>query len=366
MNMLKQTDVLIIGGGFAGVTTAQKLAKQGMDITLVDRKDYFEVTFAVLRNVAAPKAQGNRSRKLYRDFVEGSFVQGAIESMNDKEAKLANGDVIVFKQAVIASGSRYPSLPLAKSSSQFDYAGRNQEMLAEHASLATAKSVLVIGGGAVGVEFAGEIASAFPDKDITLSHSGEVLLDGMKPKAQEKALEQLTAKGVKVKFNRRFALDKSSEENQYRCSKTNEIIKADKVYTCVGMKPNTEFLQAELANALDDKGLIQVDEFMHVKGYDNLYALGDCAALDNNKHGYLASVQGGMLADAIVKKAKGKKVKPYKTPPLAIVTPTGTDTGVAQMPFGVFTAKFLVNLKQKDLGISNIYKMLGTVPNRQS
>ena len=36
---------------------------------------------------------------------------------------------------------------------------------------------------------------------------------------------------------------------------------------------------------------------------------------------------------------------------------------VAQMPFGVFTAKFIVNLKQKDLGISNIYKMLGTIPN---
>jgi len=365
MNMLKQTDVLIIGGGFAGVATAQKLAKQGVNITLVDRKDYFEVTFAVLRNVTAPKAQGNRSRKLYRDFVEG-FIQGSIESMNDKEAKLANGDVIRFKQAVIASGSRYPSLPLAKSNSQFDYAGRNQEMLTEHASLAAAHSILVIGGGAVGVEFAGEIASAFPDKEITLSHSGGILLDGMRPKAQQKALEQLIAKGVIVKFNRRFAFDKSSEEDQYLCSKTKEIIKPDKVYTCVGMVPNTEFLQGELASALDTKGLIQVNEFMQVKGYNNLYALGDCAALDNNKHGYLASVQGGMLADAIVKKAKGKKVKPYKTPPLAIVTPTGTDTGVAQMPFGVFTAKFLINLKQKDLGISNIYKMLGTVPNTQS
>ncbi len=362
MNMLKQTDVLIIGGGFAGVATAQKLAKQGMKITLVDRKDYFEVTFAVLRNVTAPKAQGNRSRKLYRDFVEG-FVQGSIESMSGKEAKLANGDVIRFKQAVIASGSRYPSLPLAKSNSQFDYAGRNQEMLAEHESLVAAKSVLVIGGGAVGVEFAGEIASAFPDKDITLSHSGEVLLDGMKPKAQQKALEQLTAKGVKVKFNRRFELNEGKDGVMYKCSKSKETIRVDKVYTCVGMVPNTEFLQAELATTLDAKGLIQVDEFMQVKGYDNLYALGDCAALDNNKHGYLASVQGGMLADAIVKKAKGKKVKAYKTPPLAIVTPTGTDTGVAQMPFGVFTAKFLVNLKQKDLGISNIYKMLGTVPN---
>jgi NADH dehydrogenase FAD-containing subunit len=359
--MLKQTDVLIIGGGFAGVATAQKLAKQGMKITLVDRKDYFEVTFAVLRNVTAPKAQGNRSRKLYRDFVEG-FVQGSIESMNAKEAKLANGDVIRFKQAIIASGSRYPSLPLAKSNSQFDYAGRNQEMLAEHESLAAAKSILVIGGGAVGVEFAGEIASAFPDKDITLSHSGEVLLDGMKPKAQQKALQQLTAIGVKVEFNRRFTKD----GDVYKCSKSKKTIQVDKVYSCVGMVPNTEFLQAELANTLDAKGLIKVDEFMQVKGHDNLYALGDCAALDINKHGYLASVQGGMLADAMVKKAKGKKVKAYKTPPLAIVTPTGSDTGVAQMPFGDFTAKFLVNLKQKDLGISNIYKMLGTAPNSAS
>jgi len=351
MNMQKQTDVLIIGGGFGGISTAQNLAKKGISVTLVDRKDYFEVTFAVLRNVAAPETQGNRSRKLYRDFVGGDFVQGSIESMNDHEAKLANGDVIRFKQAVIASGSRYPSLPLAKSNSQFDYVGRNQEMLDEHATLAAAKSVLVIGGGAVGVELAGEIASAFPDKEITLAHSGDALLAILKPKAQRKALEQLTAKGVTVKLNTRVR--EGDKE-------------ADIVYSCVGMIPNTEFLRAELADTLDDKGLIKVDSFMKVKGYDNLYALGDCADLDDHKHGYLASVQGGMLADAIVKTAKGKKVKPYKTPPVAVITPTGTDTGVAQMPFGVFTAKFLINLKQKDLGISNMYKMFDTVPNKAS
>lgn len=356
--MQKLTDVLIIGGGFSGVATAQKLAKQGVSVTLVDRKDYFEVTFAVLRNVTAPQAQGNRSRKLYRDFVGGDFVQGSIESMNDKQAKLANGDVIAFKQAVIASGSRYPSLSLAKSHGQFDYAGRNQEMLNEHATLAAAKSILVIGGGAVGVELAGEIASAFPNKTITLAHSGSTLLDNMQPKAQRKALEQLMAKGVDVKLNRRFNAE--GDGKKHRCSKTQEIIQTDLVYSCVGMVPNTEFLQKELGNTLDDKGVIKVDSFMKVKGYDNLYALGDCSALDSHKHGYLAAVQGGMLADAILKSKKGKKVKPYKTPPLAIITPTGTDTGVVQMPFGVFTAKFIINLKQKDMGISNIYKMLGS------
>ena len=44
-------------------------------------------------------------------------------------------------------------------------------MLDAHESLSSAASVLVIGGGTVGVEFAGEIASAFPNKDITLAHT---------------------------------------------------------------------------------------------------------------------------------------------------------------------------------------------------
>lgn len=353
--MNKQTEVLIIGGGFAGVGVAQKLSRQGVSVTLVDRKNYFEVTFAVLRNVANPERLGNTPRKRYSDFIDGTFIQGSIASMNDKEARLSSGEVIGFKRAIIASGSRYPTLPLAKSASAFDYTERDHEMMDNHQVLASAKSVLVIGGGVVGVEFAGEIASAFPDKGIILAHSTDTLLDNMKPKAQRKALEQLIARGVKVKFNRRF----SKDGDVYRCPASNEVLQVDLAYACTGMVPNTEFLKTELPDILDDKGLIKVDSYMKVKGYENLYALGDCATLDNNKHGYIASVQGAMLADALLKSAKGKKVKPYKTPTFAVITATGTDSGVAQMPFGVTTAKFFVNMKQKDLGISNMYNTLG-------
>lgn len=358
--MQKQTDVLIIGGGFAGVAAAQKLSKNGVSVILVDRKNYFEVTFAVLRNVAAPNALGNSPRKYYGDFLDGTFIQGSILSMNDKEVKLNSGEHIHFNRAIISSGSRYPTLPLAKSNTAFDYTERNQEIADHHSLLSAAKSVLVIGGGSVGVEFAGEIASSFPDKDITLAHSSDMLLDNMKPKAQRKALEQLTARKVNVKLNRRF----TKEGDVYRCAKSNESLKVDIAYVCVGMVPNTEFLNAELSNILDDKGLVKVDKYMKVRGYDNLYALGDCAALDNHKHGYIASVQGTMLAEQLLKSAKGKKVSAYKTPPFAIITPTGTDSGVAQMPFGVTTAKFFVNMKQKDMGISNMYKIYGSKPNK--
>ncbi|MEM7334726.1 MAG: FAD-dependent oxidoreductase [Chloroflexota bacterium] len=359
--MKNQTDVLIIGGGFGGAATAQKLAHNGVDVTLVDQKDYFEVTFAALRNVASPKRLGDTARKRYQDFIEGSFIHAAVESMNDQEVKLSNGERIRFKQAVIASGSRYPTLPLAKSQAAFDYDKRNQEIREEHEALAAANSVLVIGGGTVGVEFAGEIASAFPNKKITLAHASNTLLDRSTPKAQQKAFEQLTAKGVKIKFKRRFAKD----GDVYHCSISHETIRPDIAYVCVGMVPNTEFLQAELPEILDEKGLVKVDSFMKVAGYNNLYALGDCSTLEQRKHGYLAGVQGNHLADTLIKSAQGKTGKPYSTQPFVIVTSTGTDSGVAQIPFGITTTlKLIVNLKQKDMGISTIYKGLGTEPDK--
>ncbi|MEM8856841.1 MAG: FAD-dependent oxidoreductase [Chloroflexota bacterium] len=357
--MKKQTDVLIIGGGFGGVAAAEKLAENGVDVTLIDKKDYFEVTFATLRNLTFPKTVGNQARKRYADFLKADFIQGSIESMNDREAKLLNGEVIGFKQAIIATGSRYPTLPLAKSDSAFNYSDRNQELLDAHQKLAAAKSVLVIGGGLVGVELVGDIAHAFPEKEITLAHASDALLDGSKPKAQQKVLEQLTARGVTVKFNRRFAKDGDA----YRCSISGETIQPDIAYTCVGMVPNTEFLKAELPEILNERGLIKVDSNMKVEGYENLYALGDCSTIDDRKQGYLATLQGAHLADVLINSAAGKTANPYGHPPLLIVTTTGTDTGVATLPFfgWISTLKFIVNVK-KDMGIQGIYKLLGIKP----
>ena len=360
--MNNQTDVLVIGGGFAGVGAAQKLAENGVDVTVVDRKDYFEVTFATLRNVTHPKAIGNTPRKHYKDFLKGTFIQGSITSMNDKEAKLTTGETIRFNRAILTTGSRYPTLPLAKSESAFDYDSRGRELLAAHHILISAQSVLVIGGGFVGVEFAGDIASAFPNKEVVLAHATGTLLEQAKPKAQRKALEQLTANGVKVLLNRRFEKD----GDVYRDAKSNETLRPDIAYMCVGMVPNTEFLQAELPDILDGKGLIKVDSNMQVQGYENLYALGDCSNLDTSKHGYVARIQGTLLGEMLLKSAAGKQVKPYKTPSFAIITTTGTDSGVAQMPFGTITWNFIVNLKQKDSGIGEIYKAIGTEPDKLS
>ena len=58
--------------------------------------------------------------------------------------------------------------------------------------------MLVIGGGAVGLEVAGEVATDFPEKQVTLVHSGKALLDTYPPRLGSLVLSQLQQLGVKV------------------------------------------------------------------------------------------------------------------------------------------------------------------------
>ena len=361
LKMKINTEVLIIGGGFAGVGTAQDLAKQGIKAMLVDQKDYFEVTFANLRNLTDPDKNQNRARKYYQDFLKSDFMQASVNTLDDHQAELSNGDVIHFKRAVIASGTRYPSMPVAKPNQTLKLEKRNQEFVDQHEKLKAAKSVLIIGGGVVGVELAGEIASAFPDKKVTLSHSGKVLLDGFKAKAQVKAQQQLEQQGVNIEFNRRY--EKYGEH--YQDQMTGQIKHAEMVYEAVGARPNNAFLTLHLSDILNGKGYVKVNDRFNVIGHKSLYALGDIADVGEAKLGYLAKQQGFHLAKIISADIAGKKSKAYKPNPLMALIPTGQQSGIMHFPFAVTSANIFVNLKQKDLFINKIYKAFGTTPNAQ-
>ncbi|MEW5249180.1 FAD-dependent oxidoreductase [Microbulbifer sp. 2201CG32-9] len=357
--MTIQTDVLIVGGGFAGVSVAQALEKQGIRTTLVDQKEYFEVTFATLRNLADPGATGNRARKHYQDFLKGRFIQSRVQTLGPQRAVLSDGAEIQFKHGVIASGTRYPGLPIAKTDKSMGFEARNNELMAAHTQLKKARKVMVIGGGVVGVELAGEIAHAHPHIQLVLAHNSDVLLNGFKQKAQARAQQQLESLGVEIEFNRRY----QKQNDRYLDQNTGDISDADLVYEATGVLPNNEFLKGELAHILTAKGFVKIDKQLQVEGTSNLYALGDIAEVGEARLGYLAVEQGKYLAGMIASKLQGKAVKAYKRNPLMALIPVGQRQGVVQLPFAVTTARFLVGLKQKDLFINKIYKGFGTTPN---
>ena len=344
---MKDKNILILGGGFAGARMAQELTKAGFpNVTLVDRKDYFEVTYSTLRTLAEPE-MGERARMKYSDFINGEFRQGNVTELAERRAKLDDGTDVTFDIAVVATGSSYRSFPVAKSADALSIEDRAKEMADEHDRLVAAQKVLILGGGAVGVELAGEIADHYPNKSVTVAEAGDRLLGTLKPKASRIADRQLKALGVNILTNTRL----SPEDPEYH--------QADIVYMCVGLVPNTELMRSSFASILDQSGRITVDDRLRVVGSENIYAIGDCASIPAVKFGYVADAQGVLLAKNFAAIADGKPTKSYKPQAVMSLVPTGRKQGLIQLPFGVKTWRFMVNMKQKDMFISRQFDGLG-------
>lgn len=354
--MNRTTHTLIIGGGFAGATAAQMLEKNGIKTTLVDRKDYFEVTMATLRNVADFSKIQDSPRVRYSDFLMGDFIQSEVKALTEHTAVLENGDVISFTQGVIATGSSYPSFSMAKSNQAFTFEARHQELERGALALSKAQSVLIIGAGAVGVELAGDIAYSHPNIKVTLADTADTVLSGYKRKTQHKATEQLLALGVNIETNRLY----QSQNGTYVDKHTGDQLSADITYVAIGVKPNSDFMQAHLSESVTDKGFVKVESDFQVVGTTSLWAIGDVADLPGLKLAAAAIPQGKKLAENLVAKQQKKKTKAYKPLPDMGFIPIGQEKGVAQLPWlGTVTWKPIINFKNKDLLIGYVMKELG-------
>ncbi|MCB5160450.1 NAD(P)/FAD-dependent oxidoreductase [Marinomonas algarum] len=344
--MKKDSKVLIIGGGFAGARVAQDLAKAGFNhVTLVDKKDYFEVTYAALRTLAQPEL-GLRSRLPYAKFIQGHFHQGEVATLAPNHAELTDGSRLEFDVAVIASGSSYASLPLAKSQQAMQLSEREIELIDANQTLVQANNVLIIGGGIVGVELAGEIADHHPDKKVTLVHGGARLVPELSEKAAKVADKQLRKLGVHLIYNKRLT-DQDPLLDQ-----------ANLVYTCAGVTPNTDIMSQHFGHTLDDQSRLKVDGHFRVEGTQHLFALGDCANVPEGKLGYLADQQANALAKTLIALSDSKSPKAYKPNPMMALVPVGQQQGLVQLPFMVTTMNLMVNMKQKDMFILKSYKNL--------
>ncbi|KAJ7948052.1 putative Apoptosis-inducing factor [Quillaja saponaria] len=141
--------------------------------------------------------------------------------------------------------------------------------MTEYQKINSAQSILIVGGGPTGVELAGEIAVDFPDKKVTLVHSGSRLLEFIGPKAAEK-----TAMMVDIKESQADTRAKS-------------------LWTPLGSAWLKETI---LKDNLDNHRRVKVDEYLRVKGRKNIFAIGDISDIPELKQGYLAKEQAQVAA----------------------------------------------------------------------
>ena len=357
----------------AGAMLAKELSKD-LRVTLVDSNDYFEVPMSAPRSLVTPEfaeeaiipfkqalPKVNLVRGTLTDF---DGTTGLVQLHDGKQMRLQGG------VTVLATGSSF-SNPLMRASD-----ASSSQRKAFYSSfkerIAQASQILIVGGGPIGVEVAGEITDNYTTKTITILEGGPRLLAGTSEAAALHAASILTSRGVNILCNERLEKAGSPATEVFgpageAVTTTGRRISYDLIIWCIGGRPNTAYLKAKRSNLLNGAGRVRVTPQLRVEGMKNVFALGDITDLDENKMAWHITPQVANAAFNIRQVLKGKvedsalKVhKPQTGNPMMAIS-IGRHTGVLHLPvLGVVRSPWFNRLaKAAHMLVPKYRKILG-------
>eukprot|EP01128_Nolandella_sp_AFSM9_P001203 TRINITY_DN11310_c0_g1_i1.p1 TRINITY_DN11310_c0_g1~~TRINITY_DN11310_c0_g1_i1.p1 ORF type:complete len:990 (-),score=133.37 TRINITY_DN11310_c0_g1_i1:84-3053(-) len=356
----KYPRVVIVGGGLGGAALAKLLDSHRADVTLVDPKEYYENPLRYVALIREVRVQD--SVKLVKKAISRhtsylkhvNIVQGMLKDLTDEKCVL-DTTTLFYDYLIIATGCTYstPQLSSARAASQ---AALRYDQ---------AKTVLIVGGGCVGVELCSNLAEEYPDVKFTLAHETEQLLPIADAKAGKVIRKVLMGRGVEVLLNTKVEFEKQEETSVTMLDvtsgkKTTRMF--DEVTWCTGGTPNSSFLAKSYQSALDEKGYIKVDENFRVQGFENVFAIGDVTNLPETKSGHRVYVHADYVAHILHDLRYGKrpmsKYKPAKNMP-AMPVSLGANSA-AMIIHGKYATKGIIPLKAKKgtLMLTNVEKSL--------
>ncbi|XP_062091725.1 uncharacterized protein LOC133797724 [Humulus lupulus] len=347
--------VVIVGGGVAGSFLAHSI-QFFAHVVLIDQKEYFEITWGMLRAMVEPPF-AERIVINHSDYLSNvDIVASAAANVTDRKVFTADGRSFAYDYLVIATGHK-DSFPETR-------AERLNHFEAEFEKIKSASSILIVGGGPTGVELAGEIASDFPEKKVTLVHRGSRLLEFVSSKASKKAFDWLISKRVEVLLEQSVNLD-GITDGVYQTSK-GETIKADCHFLCTGKPVGSSWLtETVLKDSLDTHGRLMVDENLRVKGHKNVFGIGDITDIKEMKQGYIAEKHAEVTAKNLKVLLNGgneSKMVKYKGSFQAALVSLGRKEGVAELPFVTISGCIPGKIKSGDLFVGKTRKQLGLNP----
>lgn len=341
-------DVVIIGGGPGGYVCAIRARQLGLNVALIEREalggtclnwgciptkallysaglledirraaEFGIVVEKVRPDYAAAQKHSRRAADRLRKGVEYlmrnngvTVYQGQARITGPGQVAIAGGPVIAAKNIVIATGARPRSLPGLEPDGKRVLSSRDALAMTE-----LPKSIVIVGAGAIGVEFA-SIFNSF-GVDVTLVEALPQILPAEEPEISQELTKIFTKRGIKVLTGATVAgVDEDKDGLAIRVTAgdrpSGEILRAEKVLVAIGVIGNTEGLGLESVGVQVERGFIRVNERMET-GVPGIYAIGDVTGPPLLAH--VASEQGVLAAEAIA----GRPVRPldYRKVPRA-------------------------------------------------
>ena len=393
---IERTDkkrIIIVGGGLGGLELAFKLVDDDYQVVLIDKNNYHQfppLIYQVASGGLEPSSISFPFRRLFQGKKDFFFRMAKVESVNtDKKTIKTTVGEIDYDYLVLAFGAKTnffgnkdieaTTLPMKSVSEAMRLRNtilRNLELALTEEDPARKQAlmnIVVVGGGASGVEIAGAVAEMkkniiardYPDLDssqmhIYLVNAVDRLLSAMDPVSSKRAERDLKELHVHIR-QPQFATE--YKDGILKTSAGLEIPTQTVIWVS-GICANT--VEGFPAESIGHAGRFLTDRFCRVKGIKDVYAIGDVSLVEGDEeyplgHPQLAQVamqQAKTVAKNFKAMSKGKELKPFKYKNLGVMATIGRNHAVAEISgkkFGGFPAwaLWLVVHLRSILGVKN-------------
>jgi NADH dehydrogenase len=372
--------ILILGGGFAGLTTAQRLERlttpQETSITLVSRENFTLFTPMLPEVCSGGIEQRHIVTPLRAALGRTEFVLGEIVAIDLQwrhvvvrhpiEKQLRR---IGFDQLVIALGGATSTFGLpgvaerayGLKTLQDAETLRNQiignlelaHVTSDHRRKQRLLTFVIVGGGFTGVEAAGELVDFFHSirryyplveqgqTRVIVVEGGTSLLPELPSTMGAYTHRNLTARGVDVRLG--TAVKEARDDGLVLGD--DSVIDSDTIVWSAGVRPAPVVCDLPVQHVKN--GAILVGGDFAVSGFPGVWALGDCAAIPKEDGGFYpptaqhAIREAAVCAHNIAAKLRGKPTKPFAFSSLGSMASLGAKRGVALLPGGKLATGFM-------------------------